>query len=171
MLIASGLPDCESANLRFATFLLFLIYAGIFILMLIQFLGCVDCLKSIPNALMVFYFLIVGSMFYIQVVLFSDNDCRTTSIVMYFWLVANIVFFYFIVAYGVAKWGSYICWDAQMKEEHMKAAIEKYLKETANPSQEPLLIQQYDTSSEDNDDEEEQPKKKSKGQKALAIKA
>jgi len=113
VLLASGLEDCRTANLRFAMFLVFLIYSTVFIMMLMQFIGLVSCLKTIPRALMTFYFSLVAVMFFVQMILFQGENCSTDSPVFFFWLVIQIAIFYFIVAYGLAVWGSYICWQAE----------------------------------------------------------
>lgn len=70
ILLASGLEDCRSANLKFAMFLVFLIYAAVFVMMLMQFIGLVSCLKTIPRVLMAFYFSLVAVMFLVQMILF-----------------------------------------------------------------------------------------------------
>jgi len=94
-------------------FLVFLIYSTVFIMMLMQFIGLVSCLKTIPRALMTFYFSLVAVMFFVQMILFQGENCSTDSPVFFFWLVIQIAIFYFIVAYGLAVWGSYICWQAE----------------------------------------------------------
>ena len=113
VLLASGLEDCRTANLKFAMFLVFLIYSTVFIMMLMQFIGLVSCLKTIPRFLMAFYFSLVAVMFFVQMILFQGENCSTDAPVLFFWLVVQIAIFYFIVAYGLAVWGSYICWQAE----------------------------------------------------------
>ena len=110
VLLASGFENCETANLKFAMGMVFLIYSVVFVMMLLQFIGLVSCLKTIPRAIMGFYFALVGVMFFIQMILFKGTECRTESPIYYYWLVAQIALFYLIVAIGLAKWGSYICW-------------------------------------------------------------
>ena len=46
---------------------------------------------------------------------------------MYFWLIVQIIVFYFIVAYGIALWGSYICWESEKEEKQIKVAMKKYM--------------------------------------------
>lgn len=70
VILASGAKDCNGANLHFAMFLVFIIYFGIFIILLIQFIGHGDCLKAISKALFGFYLLIVTTMFFVQMFLF-----------------------------------------------------------------------------------------------------
>eukprot|EP00349_Pseudokeronopsis_sp_Brazil_P004399 CAMPEP_0202960142 /NCGR_PEP_ID=MMETSP1396-20130829/4290_1 /ASSEMBLY_ACC=CAM_ASM_000872 /TAXON_ID= /ORGANISM="Pseudokeronopsis sp., Strain Brazil" /LENGTH=122 /DNA_ID=CAMNT_0049679149 /DNA_START=267 /DNA_END=635 /DNA_ORIENTATION=- len=109
-------------------------------------------------------------MFYIQVVLFSDNDCRSSSTIMYFWLVINVVIFYLMVAFGVAKWGAYICWDAHMRDAYVKEAVKRYMEDHPDNKETPLLIQRddYDTSS---DEEKSKKKSRKKASKPKMIKA
>jgi hypothetical protein len=84
--------------------------------------------------------------------------------------------FYFIVAYGLAVWGSYICWHAEKEERMAQKAVERYLQKAqqenimiidANDNQEPLL----NGNNNESDDEERRIKKKkrSKKPKILAI--
>lgn len=75
-----------------------------------------------------FYFLLVAVMFYVQMILFKGENCSTDSPVLFFWLVSQIALFYFIVAFGLAKWGSYICWQAENHDQMAKRAVEEYFK-------------------------------------------
>ena len=43
-LVATGLPGCKGVSLKFALFLIFVIYAGIFGLILMQFIGLASTL-------------------------------------------------------------------------------------------------------------------------------
>ena len=43
----------------------------------------------------------------------------------------NIVMFYMLVAYGIALWGAYICWESEKEEKEMQAAMKKYMKKMA----------------------------------------
>jgi hypothetical protein len=116
MLVASGTPDCTSANLRFATLLIFLMYSIMCGLLIIQFIGCASWLKTIPKALLVFYFMIVATMFFTQMILFQGEECRVETPLYFYWLASQVVLFYLVVAWGLAAWGAYICWDAHRKE-------------------------------------------------------
>jgi hypothetical protein len=106
--------------MKFAMFLMFIVYATIFLLMLLQFVGMVSCLKAIPKALMGFYFLLVFVMFFVQMILFQGENCYQESPILFIWLVAQIALFYFTVAYGLAVWGSYICWQAENHDQIAK---------------------------------------------------
>ena len=52
-----------------------------------------------------------------------DNQCRTEVPSLYWWLVVNIALFYFIVSFGLAVWGSYICTVVDAQEEITKEAV------------------------------------------------
>ena len=93
-----------------------MIYAFIFVMMLMQFIGLAYCLKRITRALMVFYLVLVFVMFVVQMYLFEADSCSTETPVIYIWLLIQVGLFYFIVAYGLAAWGSYLCWDAEKEE-------------------------------------------------------
>lgn len=75
IILASDQQDCSTANLKFAMFLMFTVYAAVFVLMLLQFVGMVGCLKKIPTFLMTFYFMVVFVMFFVQMILFQGNNC------------------------------------------------------------------------------------------------
>ncbi len=51
------------------------------------------------------------------------------SPLMYFWLILQIMVFYVMVAYGIALWGAYICWESEKEEEEIKVAMKEYVKE------------------------------------------
>ena len=51
-----------------------------------------------------------------------------TAPVLYFWVLINIVMFYVVVAYGIALWGAYICWESEKEEKQLQAAMAKYMK-------------------------------------------
>ena len=110
-------------------FLMFVVYSTIFVLMLMQFVGLVGCLKGIPKALMTFYFLLVFVMFFVQMILFQGENCYSESPVIFIWLTVQVGLFYFVVAYGLAVWGSYICWQAESHDEMAKKAVAKYVKQ------------------------------------------
>jgi hypothetical protein len=63
--MAAGFPDCKTANLYFAMGMMFFVYSVVFLMMLLQFIGLVQCLKTIPRAIMGFYFVVVAVMFYV----------------------------------------------------------------------------------------------------------
>ena len=70
---------------------------------------------------------------------------------LYWWLVTNIIVFYFLVSFGLATWGAYLCKVADAQEEITKEAIKEYLEETkpqekhfmiaAGPANTPMLLQ------------------------------
>ena len=71
-------------------------------------------------------------MFFTQVEVWGGEDpknCMDEKPLLYWWLVANVIIFYIIVAFGLCTWGSYICKVADAKEELTKKAVEDYLKE------------------------------------------
>lgn len=67
-------------------------------------------------------------MFFVQMMLFQSDKCYVEVPLIYFWLVAQIMLFYFIVAYGLAMWGSYLCWYAEHKDEILKKKMKEYVK-------------------------------------------
>ena len=145
--------DCEKSNLKATTGLVFFLWSTVFVLLLLQAVKMTDCLKKIPKLLFGFYFFICGCMFFVQMELWGgvDNTCRTEAPVLYWWLVVNIALFYFIVSFGLATWGAYLCKVADVQEEITKQAVEEYLKEQkrtekhfmikAGPDNAPLLVQ------------------------------
>ena len=68
-------------------------------------------------------------MFVAQVIFFRSKDCHIQAPLLYFWLVVQIVIFYVMVAYGIALWGAYICWEAEKEEKETQKAVKKYMKE------------------------------------------
>ena len=110
-------------------------------------------MKQCPKLLFGFYFFVCGCMFFIQLELWGgiDNQCRTESPALYWWLVCNLGLFYFMVSFGLATWGAYLCKVADVQEEITREAVEDYLKEkkrtdkhfmlTAGPANDPMLMQ------------------------------
>ena len=76
-----------------------------------------------------FYFFIVAVMFLIQMILFDSEGCSVETPILYFWLLAQVCLFYFLVAYGLALWGSYICWQSHNQEAIIKHKMKHYIKE------------------------------------------
>ena len=70
-------------------------------------------------------------MFFVQSILWggSNNNCMTEVPLLYWWLTAQIIIFYIIVAVGLCTWGSYICKVADAAEELTKEAVDEYLKD------------------------------------------
>jgi hypothetical protein len=48
---------------------------------------------------------------------------------LYYYLLSQVIIFYVIVAFGLATWGSYLCAQADVKEQVTRAAIDEYLAE------------------------------------------
>ena len=84
--------------------------------MLMQFLGLAFCLKKMQPVLAVFYFVLVATMFFVQMILWQGVECFSESTTLFVWLAVQIVIFYVIVAYGLAVWGSYICYSAKRRD-------------------------------------------------------
>ena len=57
----------------------------------------------------------------------GDTNCRTEVPSLYWWLVCNVALFYFIVSFGLAVWGSYICKVVDTQEDITKEAVKEYL--------------------------------------------
>jgi len=146
--------DCTKSNLKATTGLVFFLWSTVFVLLLLQLVGMTKCLKTIPKLLFGFYFFICGCMFFVQMELWGgvDNECRFQAPALYWWLVTNIIVFYFIVSFGLATWGAYLCKVADVKEELTRQAVKEYLADhpnktekhfmlTAGAENEPMLLQ------------------------------
>ncbi len=62
-------------------------------------------------------------MFFAQVEIWGGPDprsCMKEKPLLYWWLCANVIIFYFIVALGLCIFGSYICKVADAAEELTK---------------------------------------------------
>ena len=106
--------DAPNANLKATTGLVFFLWSVVFVLMLLQALKMTECLKQCPKLLFGFYFFICGCMFFVQLEIWSGspdypNHARTDVPALYWWLVINLTLFYFIVSFGLATWGAYLC--------------------------------------------------------------
>lgn len=91
------------------------------------------------------------------------------SPLQYFWLIINIIIFYIFVAYGIALWGQYICWEAEKEEKEINKALKKYFKEVKEEqkkltaakklqikdSSQKMAIQDKKESDDDEDDDSE----------------
>jgi len=126
VILAVNPANCPGADLTFACWLVFIIHCTLFLLMMMQFIGLAFCLKKMYKCLAVFYFLIVATMFFVQMILWQGENCMGEATLMWSWLVIQIVLFYFIVAYGLAVWGSYICYTADQHEEEREEALRSY---------------------------------------------
>ena len=76
-----------------------------------------SCLRHLGRLLGIYYFYMVGAMFATQVVFFKAKNCHLQAPVLYLWVAVNILIFYVLVAYGIALWGSYICWESEKEEK------------------------------------------------------
>ena len=127
--------DCTNSNLKATTGLVFFLWSTVFVLMLLQAVKLTDCLKKIPKLLFGFYVFVCGCLFFCQMELWSgakssgDTNCRTEVPSLYWWLVCNVALFYFIVSFGLAVWGSYICKVVDTQEDITKEAVKEYLEE------------------------------------------
>ena len=135
--------DCTVANLKAAIGVIFVTYSSIFVLLLLQVVGLVKCLKKIPKVMFGFYVGISIAMFLVQMMLFTapipinntaPEPCHTQTPLLYYWLLTQVIIFYLIVSFGLATWGSYLCASADLKEEVTKRAVEEYLAENKQVS-------------------------------------
>ena len=110
-LLVAPLADCSTSNLRATIVLIFILWSLIFVLLLVGVTGLGSCLKDIPKLLFLFYFFICAVMLFVQMQVWggSENDCRSESPILYWWLIAQIILFYIIVTFGLATWGAYLC--------------------------------------------------------------
>ena len=108
-----------STDLQAAVGLVAAMWVIIFLLLLLQVIGMVKCLKAHPKTLFVFYFIVVGVIYVSMMMLFggAGNNCRTEAPSMWYWLIINVIMFYLICAFGLASWGQYLCSTAEKIEE------------------------------------------------------
>ena len=59
----------------------------------------------------------------------TENECRTETPVLYWWLVTNVILFYLMVSFGLVTWGSYLCKVADAQEKITSNAVKEYMKE------------------------------------------
>ena len=57
--------DCDDANLKATTGLVFGLWSVVFVLLLLQATNNTQCLKKIPKLLFGFYFFVCGCMFFV----------------------------------------------------------------------------------------------------------
>ena len=83
------------------------------------------CLQSIPKLLFCFYFFVCACMFFVQMQIWggTENECRSESPILYWWLVTNIALFYLIVSFGLLTWGSYLCRMAEAQDKITDEAV------------------------------------------------
>ena len=132
LLCVANVPDCPNASLKTTTALVFALWSTVFVLLLLQAAGMTKCLRTVPNTLFFFYFFVCGVMFFTQLELWGgeENTCKEDAAVLYWWLFTNIVMFYFIVSFGLATWGGYICKVADAQEEFVAKARKEYMENT-----------------------------------------
>ena len=119
IMLAAVKQDCSKANLRVTTGMIFILWSLLFVLLLLQVVKMTHCLKSVPKLLAAFYFFVCACMFFVQMQIWggTQNECRTESPILYWWLVTNIALFYLIVTFGLVTWGSYLCRQADAQEK------------------------------------------------------
>lgn len=83
--------DCEASQLRAAIGIIFTVWSLIFVLLLLQVIGLVKCLKQIPKVLFGFYASISAAMWFVQMLLFAPTPqgkehCYSQTPVLYYYL-------------------------------------------------------------------------------------
>ena len=125
--------DCTGINLRAAVGLLSALWVTLFILLLLQVIGYTKCIKEYPKSMFVYYFVVSGIMFAVQMMCFSGvqgekNNCMKEVPLQYWYCVTNITIFYGMVTFGLATWGFYLCKVADAREELVNTAVNDHLK-------------------------------------------
>ena len=144
--------DCTNANLRITIGMVFFLWSCVFVLLLLQLVGLTKCLRQCPKTLFGFYFMVCIVMYFTQVELWGGEDpesCMDEKPLLYWWLTANVIIFYSVVAFGFCIFGTYICKVADAAEELTKKAVDDYLKEKKRDrhymieagSSQPMLVQ------------------------------
>ena len=113
---------CDAVKLEYAIYLCSGVHLLTFMLLLSSYL-CNKCVVAMGRAMVVFYFGLVASMVYVQVIFFHGQECNRIAPVIYYWIFMNIVLFYVLVAYGLSLWGAYICWEVDEEEKLIKEAL------------------------------------------------
>ena len=123
--------DCSTGNLKFAVGCITVVWCVIFVVLLMQSIGLVSCLKKWGPVLFVFYFVICGVMYISQLMIWGgeENNCRKDTPTMYWFIVTNVIMFYVIVSFGLATWGTYLCKVADAYEELTKEAVDELMAE------------------------------------------
>ena len=117
LILVSDTKECPSADLRIGLWLSFSVHITSFTLLLFHFIGLGFILRKLGRILGLYFFYLVGAMFATQVIFFKSKDCNLIAPLLYFWVLTNIVMFYVLVAYGIALWGAYICWESEKEEK------------------------------------------------------
>jgi len=105
-----------------AMYFVLIMWVMTFIMLFLQIVGMVKCLKKYKMALFAYYIFIGVSVYVSQMMLWAgggngSNSCRLGKPVMWWWLLINVCLFYLLVTFGMATWGSYLCKNADAKEE------------------------------------------------------
>mmetsp|Transcript_35138 Transcript_35138/g.46269 ORF Transcript_35138/g.46269 Transcript_35138/m.46269 type:complete len:194 (+) Transcript_35138:71-652(+) len=114
--------SCDIIKLEYAVYLCSGVHLLTFLLLLSSYL-CTKCVNSLGRLMVVFYFMLVGSMVYCQVIFFHGQECNRVAPILYYWIFTNILLFYVVVAYGLSLWGAYICWEVDEEEKLIKEAM------------------------------------------------
>ena len=85
--------NCNPTQLRAAIGIVFALWCLIFVLLLMQVIGMVKCLKKIPKVMFGFYSTISASMWFVQMLLFSPapsedkgGPCYNQTPLLYYYL-------------------------------------------------------------------------------------
>ncbi|CDW86213.1 UNKNOWN [Stylonychia lemnae] len=171
LILISDTPDCE--RLRLGLWMAFSIHFTSFLLLLFHFIGLGFILKKLGRILGIYYFYMVGAMFYTQIIFFQSKECNIMAPLLYFWVMLNIIMFYVLVAYGIALWGAYICWESEKEEKQLQEAMQKYIKKISHREKNnPLMVDLEKSSGKKllkEEGEKKKKKKKQQKQKQLAI--
>lgn len=116
---------CPGVDLTAGVYTVLGVQASVFLLLLMHYIHCGCLLRKLRIVLAVYYFALVGAMFWAQICFFRGNGCGSQAFVLYYWLAANVAIFYVFVAYGLSLWGAYLCW-AQEEEETVMAEALKF---------------------------------------------
>lgn len=123
MLLLSVNPrKCDEIKLEYGIYICAAVHLLTFLLLLASYM-CPSTVVKLGRCMVMFYFMIVGSMGVVQVIFFSGESCNRVSPLLYYWLFTNILLFYIIVAYGLSLWGAYICWEVDEEERLIEAAL------------------------------------------------
>lgn len=109
------MPDCDKANLKFATWLTLGIHGVTLLLMVMQHLGLSFVMKKMPLVLLAFDLYVVMVMFLVQYFIYDSVECYSQSTALYVWLCAQVAVFYLGVTVGLSLWARTLCEDPKKK--------------------------------------------------------
>jgi hypothetical protein len=120
-------------DIQAAMGMVFTLWVLVFLMLFLQVIGMVKCLKKYKTPLFAFYIFVVVTVYVSQMMLWGSggsapNNCRVERPAMWYWLIINVVLFYLMVVFGMATWGSYLCRSADAKEEIINQAVEEYME-------------------------------------------